>query len=149
MEIGAVVEPEGPCDLTISTVRAETGTLYMKDNTKLVAFVKNSGEFACKVAVQVDVYMDARLVDSVTYSDGIAAGSTAVITSQQGWSCYFGTHTLRAIVNSTRSADETNTENNRRSALVKVKDAYRPELPTEPETNPPTDPPVIPTDPPV
>ena len=149
MEIGAVVEPEGPCDLTISTVRAETGTLYMKDNTKLVAFVKNSGEFACKDAFQVDFYMDSRLVDSVTYSDGIAAGSTAVITSQQGWSCYFGTHTLRAIVNSTRSADETNTENNRRSALVKVKDAYRPELPTEPETNPPTDPPVKPTDPPV
>ena len=128
LEIGKeVVVPSEPCDLAISELRAEIGTLYKNDQTKLVAFVKNESENAAG-AFKVSYSVDGRTVDTVTYTGGIAAGGTAVVVSGQKWTSAFGTHTLRAEVNPDSTLPETNTDNNKRLGLIKVKDETRPSL---------------------
>ena len=145
LEIGKeVVVPSEPCDLAISELRAEIGTLYKNDQTKLVAFVKNESENAAG-AFKVSYSVDGRTVDTVTYTGGIAAGGTAVVVSGQKWTSAFGTHTLRAEVNPDSTLPETNTDNNKRLGLIKVKDETRPVIPTEPTSAPATDPTTPPT----
>lgn len=125
------VLPE-PCDLALMTVRATVNEISSRQPVRLLTMLKNNSDVDTPAGTSIPVhfYIDGRLVETVTVNEKIAAGATVPVQSSVTWKAVFGTHTLRAMVNTDEAIPESDYNNNRRAALLHVSDTiYQPVLP--------------------
>ena len=112
----------GAGDLVITDVRT-SGRPVRGEGTDFNIFVKNEGENAILgAAVEADVYIDARFFRRVRSEELRFMPDGTVMLQAENWKGIYGTHTVRVELNPENGVMETNTANNRRSALVKVAD---------------------------
>ena len=110
-------------DLIITDVRAAASAVRKKP-VSFNIFVKNAGARATLSAVplEADVYIDDRLIETVTAENvSIQPGGTVMLQTGN-WQAIYGTHTVRVVLNPRGTAPETDVANNRRCALVRVAD---------------------------
>ena len=115
--------PEARTDLIITDVRAAASAVRKKP-VSFNIFVKNAGARATLSAVplEADVYIDDRLIETVTAENvSIQPGGTVMLQTGN-WQAIYGTHTVRVVLNPRGTAPETDLANNRRCALVRVAD---------------------------
>lgn len=116
------VTPAGACDLVITDIRT-AGRAVRKQPADFNIFVKNAGQNAMLgTPVEADVYIDARFFQRVSSEELRLLPDGTVLLQAKGWQGIYGTHTIRVVLNPENTAAETNTANNRRSALVRVAD---------------------------
>lgn len=146
--IGRTAPEQPETELYLSGLQVLPGTLCVGVSANAQIAVKNLGKSAKLegVPLKLDLYVDGRLSRTVTCTDEIAAGSTAVILAEDFWQGVYGTHTLRVEINADGAVPEgADSYANRRLTLCRVQE--KPEEPTEPTepTEPATEPSTVST----
>jgi alpha-amylase len=100
-----------PCDLYASAVSPTSSTAIDGESVNFSVIVRNMGENATDGDFTVNFYVDGVFKESVTVSDSIAPNGFKPIVTKNGWSSFFGGHSVRAVV-VTGDLDDVNSTNN-------------------------------------
>jgi hypothetical protein len=110
----------GTNDLHTTAVQTSIASPNDGDELTFYCVLRNEGTQDTDSPIKVDYYMDNRFLESVTYSESIPAGGMKLIATKTPKSVFFGTHTVRVIVNNDNSLTETDYTNNNLKQKVKV-----------------------------
>jgi hypothetical protein len=101
----------GPVDLTVTAAKPSEATLSDGQSVKFYCTVRNTSGNDTTDPVKVDFYVDNRFVETVNYADGIPAGAMKVITTANNKVVFFGSHTVKAVVNGNNAIEDTDRTN--------------------------------------
>lgn len=121
-------------DLVITNVASARSEVYDGDAIKLQAMVRNSSSTAVTEKFSVDFMLDGKLVQSVTYADGLEARSRATVSTTFTYFGFFGAHKISARVNANGRISEASYDNNYLSNRMPIIDSdtvTSPALPIE------------------
>lgn len=132
-------DESGDVDLIVSSVSAKSSTIYDDDYVNIYAIVRNNGS-SDAVNPTVVFSADGKTIQTVKYNGTIEAGKQKTVTSTDYWHPFFGSHKLRAAVNTDGNIKETDTSNNTYFQRVSVIDGVNPNPTptTKPTTTEPT-----------
>ncbi len=115
-------------DLSVTSVSAEQSTIYDGDNVILFANVRNLSGTAQNFSV--NFFADNTLIQKVNVTDSISSGAFKIIRTTVNWTPFFGSHKLKATVET--NDNDTDAENNRSVQRVLVLDEVNPNPPAPP-----------------
>ena len=134
MPAASVAAETEAADLVITNVASARSEVYDGDVVKLQAIVRNSSATAVTEKFSVDFMFDGKLIQSVTYSDGLEARSRATVTTTFTYFGFFGAHKISAKVNASGRVAESSYDNNYLSNRMPIIDSdteASPALPVE------------------
>ncbi len=99
-------------DLTVTNVGTRYSEVYDGENLKLYAIVRNLSLSAVDDKFAVDFLVDGKVIQSVTYTEGISAGGKTTVETTFTNIVFFGSHKISARVNGSKRLTESNYDNN-------------------------------------
>lgn len=114
--------PADPCDLYVSDAAMSPSGAVDGDKILPYATIRNMSDVDCTGNVSIQFRVDGRIIDTVTYTDGIKAGGKATVyaSSSKAVTAFFGSHTVKVSVSSTQ--EDTDKSNNLIKRRFAIKD---------------------------
>lgn len=85
-------------ECTVSDVALAKSDVKDGDESSLCVTVRNTGSLKLSDSITVTFMADGRVIDRVTYTDGVEAGDSRTIRSAKTWHAWFGSHQIKAKI---------------------------------------------------
>jgi hypothetical protein len=111
IEDGEAAPAGGPVDLHVTASQPSISTLNNGDSTKFYCTLRNTSGNDTQGNIKVDFYVDNRFVETINYNEVIPAGSMKIISTANNRTVFFGSHTIKVVVNSDNAIEDTDRTN--------------------------------------
>lgn len=103
---------ENPFDVMVSAAKCSQSTPADGDQISFYTTIRNIGDNATSGDIRIDFYLDGKLVESKTVTNNVESGSSLVVYSDSSATAFFGSHSIKVIVNFANSSLDTDDGNN-------------------------------------